>query len=131
MNLKEIEEEFGFLREMSSPTREGQAIVSLMSIVKELEISAEVDRDLVGAVDSLSEENTKLKAELEKYKGSFQKTFPSMSLRNDQLEAALKIADEALIWLDDYITQNYGGMKYMQERITEFRQKIKETLGEE
>ena len=30
--------------------------------VKELEISAEVDRDLVGAVDSLSEENTKLKA---------------------------------------------------------------------
>jgi len=61
MNLKEIEEEFGFLREMSSPTREGQAIVSLMSIVKELEISAEVDKDLVEAVDSLSEENTKLR----------------------------------------------------------------------
>jgi len=97
MNLKEIEEEFGFLREMSSPNIEGKAILSLMSRVeeleanlpiksshcrtthtacecildnmnkleakvKELEISAEVDRDLVGAVDSLSEENTKLKA---------------------------------------------------------------------
>ena len=38
-------------------------IEHLEAKVKELEISAEVDRDLVGAVDSLSEENTKLKAE--------------------------------------------------------------------
>ena len=97
------------------------------------EVDQQIATDAREAREYYEEEITKLKAERDRYKelgAVLENKSSNLEVEVEQLHDALKIADEALIWLDDYITQNYGGMKYMQERITEFRQKIKETLSD-
>jgi len=72
----------------------------------------------------LQKENTKLKAELEKYKGNLRLLVPNVVDDNRKLEAALKIADEALVEMSGY------GQCVCKEDAVEARQKIKETLEE-
>ena len=93
---------------------------------------------------ALKREIKKLKAELEDFKELHDKDTEIMKAGNDRLQelkAALKIADEDLEWIGDYINEalgwqdyyidrNYVGMKYLQKRIAAFRQKIKEILSD-
>ena len=123
MNLKEIEErvEKGLRNELPEALTWDQC-KQLISRVKELEKLPACDYS--GVVKILQEENSKLKAERDRYKelgAVLENKSSNLEVEVEQLHDALKIADEAFKAIVVLPTIS----------ASRARQKIKETLGEE